>query len=210
MHPVLIGIAGASCSGKTRLARGLAEALDGEVSIFSLDHYYADRGHIPEPERSNFNFDHPSALEAGLLLEHLRRLKKGETISQPRYCFETHSRLAGAEEFTPTEIVLVEGLFSLHWKEVRDLLDLRIYMETAEEECRSRRLERDTKERGRTVESIEKQYAETVAPMAEQYIFPTKAHADWVLSGTAPVEENVARVLAWLSAQAAVKAIAPA
>ncbi|MDX2266510.1 MAG: uridine kinase [Bryobacter sp.] len=192
---VLIGIGGASCSGKSCLAKALLEQIGPGASIFALDHYYADRSHIPEPARSEFNFDQPEALEASLIAQHLAALKQGQAIEQPRYDFATHSRLAGTETFPPANYVLVEGLFALYWPEVRALLDLAVYMETPQEECRARRFTRDVEERGRTPESIAKQIAETVEPMAAAFIYPTRAFANLVLSGAALSQANASLVL---------------
>lgn len=171
------------------------EQIGPGARIFALDHYYADRSHIPEPARSEFNFDQPDALEAGLIAQHLAALKRGEPIEQPRYDFPTHSRLASTETVRPAEYVLVEGLFALYWPEVRQELDLAIYMETPQEECRARRFARDVEERGRTPESIARQIAETVEPMAAEHIYPTRAFADLVLRGDTPAAENARRVL---------------
>lgn len=191
MLPVLIGIAGASCSGKTELARALYRHFEDQSVLFPLDHYYVDRSSVPEPERSAFNFDHPDALDAPLLVAQVKALRAGQIIEQPRYSFVTHSRLEDTEPLAPHAIVFVEGLFSLYWPELRDLLDLKIYVETDDEECHRRRLRRDVAERGRSVESIEKQYNETVRPMAMTYVRPTKQYADLVVSGAQPIDDGV-------------------
>lgn len=195
MQPLLIGIAGASCSGKTELARALYRHFEDRSVLFPLDHYYVDRSDVPEEERGGFNFDHPEALDAKLLVEQVRALKEGRVVEQPRYSFVTHSRLEDTEPVAPHEIVFVEGLFSLYWPELRELLDLGIYVETDDEECHRRRLRRDVAERGRSVESIEKQYAETVRPMAEAYVRPTKEYADLVVSGDQPIDKSVKSAL---------------
>jgi uridine kinase len=191
MKPFLVGIAGASCSGKTELARALFRELEGQAEMFTLDHYYVDRSRIPEPARSQFNFDHPGALDAHLLIEQVAALKRGEVIDQPRYSFVTHSRLEDSEPLAPHPVVFVEGLFSLYWPALRDLLDLSVYVETPDEECHRRRLRRDVAERGRSVESIERQYEETVRPMAEAYVRPTRQYAQLVVSGAQPIAESV-------------------
>lgn len=191
LTPLLIGIAGASCSGKTELARALYRHFEDQSILFPLDHYYVDRSHVPEEERGGFNFDHPEAMDAALLVQQVRELKAGRIIEQPRYSFVTHSRLEDTEPLAPHAIVFVEGLFSLYWPELRELLDLKIYVETEDEECHRRRLKRDVAERGRSVESIEKQYAETVRPMALAFVRPTKEYADLVVSGAQPIDEGV-------------------
>ncbi|WP_031498821.1 uridine kinase [Bryobacter aggregatus] len=191
MSPLLVGIAGPSCSGKTELARGLARQLHEDALLFALDHYYNDRSHIEEPERSNFNFDHPDTLDAKLLIKDIESLKNGLAIEQPRYSFVTHSRLEDTEPVAPRPIILIEGLFSLYWEELRNLLDLRVYVETNDEECFRRRLRRDVTERGRTPESIQEQYCKNVRPMALAYVRPSAAFADLTVSGVVPLDTSI-------------------
>jgi uridine kinase len=195
MRPFLVGIAGASCSGKTELARGLARYLREDALPFALDHYYIDRSHIPEPTRSEFNFDHPDALDAPLLIRDVESLKLGLAIEQPRYSFVTHARLPETEPIIPRPVIIVEGLFSLYWPQLRDLLDLKVYVETPDEECYDRRLRRDVAERGRTPESILHQYNVTVRPMAEAYVRPTAQYADITVSGVVPLDSSIRSVL---------------
>ena len=195
MRPFLVGIAGASCSGKTELARGLARQLLDDALPFALDHYYMDRAHIPEPERSDCNFDHPDALDAPLLIRDVESLKLGLGIEQPRYSFVTHARLESTEPIAPRPVIIVEGLFSLYWPALRDLLDLKIYVETPDEECYARRLRRDVSERGRSPESIEYQYSVTVRPMALSYVRPTAQFADLTVSGVVPLDSSIKATL---------------
>ena len=195
MRPFLVGIAGASCSGKTELARGLARQLLDDALPFALDHYYMDRAHIPEPVRSDFNFDHPDALDAPLLIRDVESLKLGLGIEQPRYSFVTHARLESTEPIAPRPVIIVEGLFSLYWPALRDLLDLKIYVETPDEECYARRLRRDVSERGRSPESIEYQYSVTVRPMALSYVRPTAQFADLTVSGVVPLDSSIKATL---------------
>jgi uridine kinase len=195
IRPLLIGIAGASGSGKTELARNLATAHPGEALHFELDHYYRDLSHLTLAERAVFNFDHPDALDADLLVQDLAALQAGRAIAQPRYSFVTHTRLAETQRLEPMPLILVEGLFSLYWPELRALLDLKIYVETPDEECFRRRMERDVVERGRTPQCITDQYEQTVRPMALAYVRPTEAFADLVVSGVRPLEESTAMAL---------------
>lgn len=195
IRPLIIGIAGASGSGKTALARKLHLAHPKEVLHFELDHYYRDLGHLNEQERAQFNFDHPEAMDADLVTRDLARLKAGQAIDQPRYSFVTHTRLRETALVEPMPLILVEGIFSLYWEELRALEDLKIYVETPDEECYLRRLERDVKERGRSEQSVARQYAATVRPMAFAYVRPSSAHADLVVSGVEPLEESTALAL---------------
>jgi uridine kinase len=195
MTPFLVGIAGASCSGKTELARGLARYLRDDALPFSLDHYYVDRTEAPLEERGSFNFDHPEAIEAALLIRDVESLRLGLSIEQPRYSFVTHTRLPETEPVSPRPVILVEGLFSLYWPALRELLDLKVYVDTPDEECFERRLRRDVAERGRTPECITEQYNNTVRPMAEAYVRPTAVYADLTVSGLLPLDAPVRTVL---------------
>lgn len=195
MDPFLAGIAGPSCSGKTELARALTRFLQDQALLFTMDHYYVDRSHIPPAERHDFNFDHPEALDHELIVRDVQALKLGLPIEQPRYSFITDSRLSDTQPLAPRPVVLVEGLFSLYWPELRDLLDLTIYVETSDEICFARRLARDVQERGRSPESIERQYRETVRPMAEQFVRPTSQYADLIVSGVQPLDASVRSAL---------------
>jgi uridine kinase len=197
MGPRLIGIAGASCSGKTELARWLGRRLD--APILNLDHYYNDLPDLPFEERARQNFDEPAALDYRLILEHTLALSRGEAIRAPQYDFATHRRETAEEEVTPGGYVILEGLFALYWPEVRARFGLSVYVDTPDEVCLERRLRRDTVERGRTRESVLTQYEATVRPMAFLHVRPTAAHADATVAGTEPLEEIGARVLGVLA-----------
>ena len=162
-RPLLIGIAGASGSGKTELARAVHLAYAGETLHFELDHYYRDLSAMPAAERAMFNFDHPDALDADLLLKDLAAFKADTPIAQPRYSFVTHTRLPDSEILKPHPLIFVEGIFSLYWPALRQLLDLRIYVEAPDEECFRRRAARDVHERGRTTQGVTEQYERTVS-----------------------------------------------
>lgn len=192
----LIGIAGPSCSGKTELARALAGQLG--CPMLNLDLYYYDLSHLSFDERAKTNFDEPAILEFPLILRHAEALRRGEAISAPRYDFATHTRPAGGIAVAPAGHVVLEGLFALHWPELRALLDVSIYVETPDEVCFERRMRRDQAERGRSPASIQTQYETWVRPMAEKWIFPTREHARIVVSGTQPVGDSLARIMASL------------
>lgn len=188
-----IGIAGPSGAGKTHLALHLAAALPARV--IGLDRYYRDLSQLPLAERAGMNFDAPEALEHELLIRQIARLRNNETVRLPVYDFASHARIAKTEIFPPGKIVIVEGLFTLYWPMLRALLDTKIYVDTDDQACLARRKERDVRQRGRSLESVERQYVETVAPMADRYVRPTMAHADLVVSGEDRVENAVARVV---------------
>jgi len=189
----LIGIAGPSGAGKSYLAYHLAERL--QAPVLGLDHYYRDLSHLPLEERARSNFDEPAALEHELLIAQIGELKEGRAIEIPTYDFSTHARTAQTQVFPPAPFVIVEGLFTLHWPELRRLLSTRVFVEMTDDVCLQRRQYRDVRERGRTPESVLEQFRATVAPMAERYVKPTRAHAHVVVSGGALVEEQVQRVI---------------
>src|SRR5271166_4329886 len=189
----LIGIAGPSGAGKSFLASHLRRALRAEV--LQLDRYYRDLSHLSLAERARINFDAPEALEHELLIEQVRRLRDRKTVQLPVYDFTTHTRTAKTETLRPSEIIIVEGLFTLHWPGLRELLGTKVYVDLHDELCLERRKARDIRERGRTAESVLEQYEKTVAPMAKRYVRPTIAHADVVVSGTERIEDGVARVV---------------
>jgi uridine kinase len=197
MRPHIIGIAGPSSSGKTELARQLAGRLPG-TTIVSLDSYYRGMEEIPLAERKRVNFDHPDALDWGLLHEHLQAMAAGRAFEEPIYSFADYARTAGARRIEPSEFVIVEGLFVLYWPELRSMLDTRVYVQTAPEVCFRRRLERDVAERGRTPESVREQYERTVRPGAEWFVYPTAKYASLVVSGEEPLTRSTSAVLSAL------------
>jgi uridine kinase len=191
--PLLIGIAGPSCAGKTELARRLAAEL--KAPVLALDSYYKDLAHLPFEQRARMNFDVPEALDEELVTEHVRRLAEGLEIAAPVYDFARHTRSEQVAWVRAERLAILEGLFTLYWPAVRERLGVKVYVGAPEEVCLARRLERDIRERGRTEESVRAQFRTTVAPMARRYIVPTAAYADLVLSGTDPIERSVAEVL---------------
>lgn len=191
---MLIGIAGPSGSGKTALARKLEAALPGETSIVSLDSYYRELSHLSVSERARVNFDHPDSLDWPLFLDHLSRIRNGEAIPEPVYRFDEHNRASEVTWIRPADWVLIEGILVLHREDVRSRLDLKVYVETPDELCLRRRVDRDTVERGRTVESVHWQYAQTVRPMAAEFVWPQRERADVIVSGQEPFDASVARV----------------
>jgi uridine kinase len=192
-HSYLIGIAGPSGAGKSYLACHLAACL--HAPVLSIYRYYRDLSHLALEARARSNFDEPAALEHELLIEHAAALSRGKSIAVPVYDFSTHTRTAGTDIFQPEEFVILEGLFTLHWPELRELLGTRVYIYMTDDECLRRRQERDVRERGRTPESVVEQFRMTVAPMAERYVRPSQKHADVLVSGAEPIVGSVARVL---------------
>lgn len=191
--PLLIGIAGPSCAGKTELAQRLADALGAPA--LPLDWYYRDLADLPLDDRARSNFDVPDALDSELLFQHVRSLAEGEEIQVPVYDFTRHVRTAMTRPLRAGRCAILEGLFTLHWEQIRKLLGVKIYVGAPDEICLARRLDRDVRERGRTPESVREQFERTVSPMARLYVEPTAANADLVLDGTGPIEESVAAAL---------------
>lgn len=179
---ILIGIAGASGSGKTLLASNIVHELGSDqVIVITEDSYYKDLSDIPLDQRSRHNFDHPDAFDHDLLLEHLQALLHGETIYQPIYDYTTHSRKRETREIGPHHVIVLEGILILHDKRLRSMMDMKIFIDTPLDICFIRRLTRDIEDRGRTLESVIDQYLNTVKPMYHQFIEPTKQYADIII-----------------------------
>jgi uridine kinase len=194
MKPYVIAIAGPSCSGKTSVARALAAQLPS--TIFSLDAYYLDLATLTFEQRAAFNFDHPDSLDSAMLSQHLHDLAAGKDVTRPVYDFTTHTRSSRTETLSPKPYLIVEGLFTLYWDSIREIYSTKVFMEADHDVCLPRREARDIAERGRTAESVQWQYNTTVQPMADQLIFPTRKYADLVLSGSQPVADSAAAVMA--------------
>lgn len=192
-----IGIAGASCSGKTTLARRVAEQLgpDRTASI-AIDSYYHGLTPAAPEDIDRYNFDEPSALDHELLVSHLRGLSAGKTIDRPVYDFKTHERTHGVVRVGPAAFVVVEGLFTLYWEGVRDLLDTKVFIDVPHTVSQARRLERDMRDRGRSREEVTRRYEEMTRPMFETYVLPTKSFADVTVSGEVTVDVSVAAIMA--------------
>ena len=182
MGAIVIGIAGGSGSGKTTVALRLADHFAHEkVTILHHDSYYRDRSDLPLEERSRLNFDHPDSFENELLVRHLEALRAGGAVEQPVYSYETHSREQRTLPIGPASIVLLEGITVLAIPELRELMDIKLYVDCDADERLVRRLLRDLHERGRSVHSVLEQYRATVRPMHLQFVEPSKRWADLVI-----------------------------
>jgi len=179
---VLIGISGASGSGKTLVTHTLYNSLgSSKVVILQEDAYYKDLSNLPFEERTKFNFDHPDAFDHSLLIHQVKELLQGRAIEHPMYDFTTHTRKKETKIVGPHTIIILEGILILAIPELRDLMDIKIFVDTPADICFIRRLERDIKERKRSVESVINQYQKTVRPMFLQFIEPVKRYADIII-----------------------------
>lgn len=194
---MLIAIGGCSGAGKSVLTEALRVRLRG-CSVLALDSYYHAQADLSLEERALLNYDHPDALDWPLLESHVRMLLRGEPAETPVYLFDQHTRASEALLVEPGGIVLVEGILALHHQGIRDLAGVRVFVETPEQECLRRRLDRDIRDRGRTEESVLEQYRTSVHPMALEYVLPSRAHADVIVSGQQPLERSVEEVLSYL------------
>lgn len=181
--PIIIGIAGGSASGKTSIAKKLFETFEktNSVSIIRYDDYYKSQDHLTMEERVKTNYDHPFAFDQDLLIEHLKSLLEHKDINKPLYDYKVHTRSKDTELITASDVILLEGLFVLESKEIRDLLDIKIFVDTAADVRFIRRLTRDVNERGRSLDSVITQYLTTVREMHEQFIEPSKRYADVII-----------------------------
>ena len=181
MSTILIGIAGGTGSGKTTLTRHLKEHFGQEVTVISHDNYYKRQDGKTYEERAKVNYDHPSAFDTDLLIEHLRQLKAGHSIQCPVYSYSDHNRTDRTVEIFPTKVIIVEGILIFQNPTLRDMFDIKIFVETDADVRILRRALRDVEERGRTLQSVVTQYPTTVKPMHEQYVEPSRKYADIVV-----------------------------
>lgn len=191
MHSIIL-VAGISCSGKTTLARRLASELD--AAYLSIDDYYRPFAELPLEQRKRVNFDAPEAIEHELLVEHVGKLRQGETIHKPMYDAAAFARMRGTEPVYATPMVVLEGLFALYWPSLRDHARLRVFVDAPLEVCRERRLDRDVNHYGRSrLDAIER-YKNQVHPSQAQYVLPTRESSDLVVSGTQPLEHSLHQI----------------
>ncbi|MGE5247189.1 MAG: uridine kinase [Verrucomicrobiota bacterium] len=181
-RPIVIGVAGGSASGKTTVVGEIVRALGTDrVTVIQHDSYYLDRSTIPLADRARINYDHPDALETDLLVRHLRELRAGRPIAVPVYDYSTHTRSARTQPVPPRKVVILEGILILADPALRALMDIRVYVDADADVRLIRRLERDIHERGRSLESVVRQYLETVQPMHLEFVEPSKRHAHVII-----------------------------
>lgn len=190
-----MGIAGGSGAGKTTLVkRLLQEFTDVGAALVEQDCYYLDRSKVPFSQRAALNYDHPDAIDADLLVEQVSALKAGRDVMSPIYDFATHTR-SGHRVVKAAPLIIVEGILTLHIPGVRQLLDISVFVEHQEGERLKRRIERDVRERGRTVKSVMRQFHHTVKPMHDLYVEPSRNYARWIIHGDVEGEGAVLRLI---------------
>lgn len=181
MDRIVIGIAGGTASGKTTVAKKLFEAFSNDAVILAHDHYYKPHENLTFEQRCQLNYDHPDSLDTDLLVEHLRMLKEGQSITHPTYNFASHSRNEQWEKLDSARIIIVEGILIFTNKELCDLCDIKLFVDADADVRFIRRLTRDVKKRGRNMDSVIAQYLGTVKPMHEQFVEPTKSKVDLII-----------------------------
>ena len=182
-HPFVIAISGGSGSGKTTIVNSLAAELSSEsITLLGQDHYYRHYPELSFDERCKLNYDHPDSIDSHLFYEHILALKQGRSIEKPVYDYSQHQRSDKTELLEPKRVVFVDGIFSLYYKKVRDIVDLKLYVDVPADVRFIRRLKRDIKTRGRSMKSVIDQYQETVRPMHEKFVEPSKKYADIVIN----------------------------
>ncbi len=201
--PLVIGIAGGSGSGKTTVAQIILQRVGPDrIAFLQHDAYYKDLSGLPPAQRAEVNFDHPNSLETELLIRHIEQLKSGQPVEVPIYDFSTHSRTNQTFTVQPRPVILVEGILIFAEKALRELFDVKIFVDTDSDIRFIRRLQRDIAERGRTVDSVIKQYLATVRPMHMEFVEPSKRYADVIIPegghNTAALDMVVARIEALL------------
>ncbi|HHT96267.1 MAG TPA: uridine kinase [Clostridiaceae bacterium] len=181
MDILVIGIAGGTGSGKTTLTNRLKERFGKDISVIRHDDYYRSQDDISFEERVKTNYDHPDSFETDLLIEHLKQLKNGHSIECPVYSFSEHTRTKDTRKIDPTKVIIVEGILIFQNPELLNMLDIRIFVDTDPDVRILRRILRDVKERGRSLDSVVTQYLATVKPMHEQFVEPSKRNADIIV-----------------------------
>lgn len=179
---LIIGIAGGTGSGKTTVVRKIIETLSlGDVVLLPQDSYYKDSSHVPVEERQNINFDHPEAFDWDLLSSHVQTLKEGSAIEQPTYSYITCTRQPETIRIEPLNVIIIEGILALSDPKLRNLMDLKVFVDTDADERLIRVIQRDIVERGRTAEAVMERYTRILKPMHDQFIEPCKRYADLIV-----------------------------
>lgn len=183
MNTLIIGIAGGTGSGKSTFSERLKRLFPEQLTVISYDNYYKAQDHLAFEERLLTNYDCPDALDTDLLIRHLEALREGRAVQMPQYDFRVHTRKKESQSVEPTAVIVVDGILTFHDLRLRDVFDLKIYVDADADERILRRLRRDVTERGRDIDGVIVQYVSTVKPMHEIYVEPTKKYADIIVNG---------------------------
>ena len=182
MEVIVIGVAGGTGSGKSTLVKRLQEAFrNDDVATICHDFYYKAHPELTYEERTKLNYDHPDAFDTWLMVEHIKALKEGKTVDCPTYSFVEHNRATETIAIKPSKVVIVDGILIFENKELRDMMDIKVYVDTDADIRLARRILRDVRERGRSMESVISQYTTTVKPMHEEFVEPSKRYADVII-----------------------------
>lgn len=209
-RPLVIGLAGGSGSGKTTVARAILEAIVPESVLIDQDAYYKDLAHLPLEERKKVNFDHPDAFDTELMIAQLQLLAGARAIDKPTYDYAAHTRAAATIRVEPRDVILVEGILLFADVRLRQLFDVKVYVDVADDVRFIRRLQRDVVERGRTMESVIQQYLTTVRPMHLEFVEPSKRYADIILPEGGLNRIGIEMIVARVEREARRRAAAPA
>ena len=177
----IVGIAGGTASGKTTIVRKIKENFGDDIVVINHDSYYKAHNDLSYEDRSKLNYDHPDSFDTQMMIEDVKKLKNNEEVDIPVYDFSVHNRADATVHIVPKNVIILEGILVLENKELRDLMDIKVFVDTDADERLMRRIRRDMVERARSIESILNQYADTVKPMHEQFIEPSKKYADIII-----------------------------
>ena len=181
-RPAIIGVTGGSGSGKTSVTNSIYDSFKGHsILVIEQDYYYKDQSHLPFEERLKTNYDHPLAFDTDLLIEHIEKLLRYESIEKPVYDYALHTRSTDVIHVEPKEVIIIEGILVLEDERLRNLMDIKLFVDTDSDLRIIRRLQRDIKDRGRSIDSVISQYVDVVRPMHNQFIEPTKRYADVII-----------------------------
>ena len=198
MKVKFLGITGGAASGKTTIAQYLLKNLNERISVLQFDRYYRDQGHLTAEHRALVNYDHPDSLDHELLVKHLDSLSEGTSIDAPIYDFVTHTRTQQTEKIEPKEFVIVDGILIMAFAEIMERLTFKVFIDTPDETRLKRRITRDMDERGRTEESVRKQFEASVLPMHKKFVEPFRDSTQLIIDGLEDTSKSVAKLISFI------------